>query len=779
MAKGLLTPISAQELLGYDDVSTLPESTGTDKLVLKRGNLFAVTGRLGDVFPAGARDQGAYFEDTRFLSKLRLTVAGGPPVVLSTQTSAEYTSQVDLTVTSTHFGGVFQDPVNFLHLRREQVIDDHFVERLTLTNYLVRDIDYWVEYEFACDFADQFEVRGARRRARGTCFAPLLDEGRATFCYQGRDGVLYRCEVSFAGRVPDEISAGRARFNFHLGPNETAALELHAVPSLHAVRSGASVREAADAARSQGYKQPPLATELPDGGWLYPGSHPSTHPPAPSRFDERIGRARSDYAAWAQTSARIRGSEEAFNWALAQAVADLKALGIHWDNRRVISAGVPWYASPFGRDALIAGFQSLLVNPDVARDALLFLAAHQGKKVDDFREEEPGKILHEIRRGELARTGEVPHTPYYGSVDSTPLFLILYTEYLQWTDDRATGEQLLPSAEAALKWIEEYGDKDGDGFVEYERKTERGLRNQGWKDSWDGVPHLDGTPAETPVALVEVQGYCIDARRRMARLYRQLGHRDAAARCTAVALKLQKRLDEAFWMEKAGTYAIALDREKRQVRSATSNAGHLLFSHVLTEARARRVARTLMEPASFSGFGIRTLATGQRAFNPLSYHNGTIWPHDNSLIAMGFSHYGMQKSAAQVLSGLYDASRQFRHHRLPELFCGLSRAESDLVVSYPVSCSPQAWASGSLFLLLRACLGLYPDAPRKTLKIVNPQLPRWLRELTIDGMRVGATRLTLHFASSGEGTFATVREMEGEPLAIRLEIGAHREAQEA
>ncbi|HEX4381970.1 MAG TPA: amylo-alpha-1,6-glucosidase, partial [Myxococcales bacterium] len=421
------------------------------------------------------------------------------------------------------------------------------------------------------------------------------------------------------------------------------------------------------------------------------------------------------------------------------------------------------------------GFQSLLVNPEVARDALLFLAAHQGKRVDDFREEEPGKILHEIRRGELARTGEVPHTPYYGSVDSTPLFIVLYTEYLQWTDDRATGEQLLPAAEAALGWIEKYGDKDGDGFVEYERKTERGLRNQGWKDSWDGVPHLDGTPAETPVALVEVQGYCIDARRRMARLYRQLGRRDDAARCTAAAVKLQKRLDEAFWMEEAGTYAIALDRDKRQVRSATSNAGHLLFSRVLTEARARRVARTLMDPASFSGFGIRTLSTGQRAYNPLSYHNGTIWPHDNSLIAMGFSNYGLQKSAAQVLTGLYDAGRQFRHNRLPELFCGLGRGENGLVVSYPVSCSPQAWASGAPFLLLRACLGLYPDAPRKTLKIVNPRLPEWLSELTIEDLRVGQTRLTLHFAHSGEGTFATVKEMVGEPLAIRLEIGAHPE----
>ena len=771
-----LVTVSAAELLGYEDLASLPESTGTDKLVLKRGNLFAVAGRLGDIWPPGARDQGAYFEDTRFLSKLRLTIAGGPPVVLSTQTRAEYTSQVDLTVTSTQFGGLFQDPVNFLHLRREQIIDEHFVERLTLTNYLVRDIDYWVEYEFAADFADQFEVRGARRRARGTYFRPLVDERRVVSCYQGRDGVLYRVEMFFPARAPDEIAGGRARFNFHLGPNESTGLELHALPSLHAVRSGTSVREAADAARQPGFSPPPAMTEEPESGWLYPGSHPVSQPPAPRRFEERVARSRADYRHWAENSSRIETNEEAFDWALAQAVADLKALSVFWEGRRVISAGVPWYASPFGRDASIAAFQALLVNPEVARDALLFLAAHQGKKVDDFREEEPGKILHEIRRGELARTGEVPHTPYYGSVDSTPLFLVLYTEYLQWTNDRATGEQLLPAAEAALRWIDQYGDKDGDGFIEYKRKTERGLRNQGWKDSWDGVPHLDGTPAEPPIALVEVQGYCLDARRRMARLYRQLGRREDAARCAIAAQKLARRLDEAFWMEKAGTYALALDGEKRQVQSVGSNAGHLLFSRAVPEEHARRVARVLMSPESFSGFGIRTLARGQRPYNPLSYHNGTIWPHDNSLIAIGLSNYGMQKIAAQVLSGAYDACRQFRHYRLPELYCGMGRGEGDLVVSYPVSCSPQAWASGAFFLMLRGCLGLYPDAPRRRLKIVNPHLPPGLQRLTLERLRVGDTRITVDFTCSGESCFASVRDVEGGPLAIRIEVGAQNES---
>ena len=775
MSERSLIAITDEELLGYSDLGQLPESTGTDKLVLKRGNLFAVTGRLGDIHPPGARDQGAYFEDTRFLSLLKLNVAGGPPVVLSTQTTAEYTSQIDLTVTSLNFGGVFADPVNFLHLRREQLIDDHLIERLTLTNFLVRDIAYWIEYEFAADFADQFEVRGAKRRARGTYFKPLVGRDRVVLAYQGRDGVLYRSEISFPLRAPDLLTPGKARFSFHLGPNESASLELHVVPSLHSVRSGVSVREAADANRQPGHRQIALVAVEPEGGWAYPGSDHEQTPPPQRRFEERMAGARREYREWSAASTVIESNEEAFNWALRQAVADLKALEIRWEGRKVISAGIPWYASPFGRDALITGFQALLINPEIAREALLFLAAHQGKRIDEFREEEPGKILHEIRRGELARTGEVPHTPYYGSIDATPLFIILFTEYLQWTDDRRTGEELLPAAEAALRWIDEYGDQDQDGFIEYERRSERGLQNQGWKDSHDGVPHLDGTAAKPPIALIEVQGYCVDARRRMARLYRQLGRREDAARCTAAAQKLTRRIDEAFWMERAGTYAIALDGQKHQVMSVTSNPGHLLFSRAVPEAKARRVARTLLSSDGFSGWGVRTLSRGQKAYNPLSYHNGTIWPHDNSLIAMGLANYGMQKQAGLLLTGAYEAARSFRHYRLPELFCGMGRGEGDLPVNYPVSCSPQAWASGAVFLMLRACLGLYPDAPRRSLRIVNPQLPPWMNEVTLSRLRIGASRVTLHFTRTGEGCFAAITETEGEPLSTRIEVGVQSE----
>ena len=459
-----------------------------------------------------------------------------------------------------------------------------------------------------------------------------------------------------------------------------------------------------------------------------------------------------------------------FDRALAQNVADLKALKVHHFGQAVISAGIPWYTCPFGRDALITGFQALLATPEVAKHALQFLARLQGTKNDPERDEEPGKIPHEMRFGEMAAAGEVPHTPYYGSADATPLFLVLLSEYVQWTDDRATLAELMPAAERALQWLDRFGDRDGDGLLEYQRRSPKGLRNQGWKDSHDGVPFASGTPAEPPIALVEVQGYAVDARRRMARLYRALGRHDEAARLLAGARALVQRIDERYWIEAKGTFALALDAEKRQVDAVTSNPGHLLFSRACSEARAQKVAASLLSPAMWSGWGIRTLAKGQPAYNPLSYHNGTVWPHDNAMAAMGMAYYGMTRSAGRVLDGLWSAAQHFRHLRLPELFCGLDRGVGHFPVHYPVACSPQAWASGALFLLLRGCLGLFPDAPRRALQIASPALPEWLDHLTLSGLRIGSARATLHFTRSHSGTYVSVGEVEGGPLQVRIDL---------
>ena len=436
----------------------------------------------------------------------------------------------------------------------------------------------------------------------------------------------------------------------------------------------------------------------------------------------------------------------------------------------VVSAGIPWYTCPFGRDALITGFESLLAAPELARDALRFLAGLQAREDDPARDAEPGKIPHEIRFGEMAAAGEVPHTPYYGSVDATPLFLVLLSEYELWTADTATVDALLPAAEAAIGWIERQAARDRDGLLTYERRTPKGLRNQGWKDSHDGVPFADGFPAEPPIALVEVQGYAIDARRRMAQLLDRRGRRHEAARLRAKARALADVVEERFWMEGKGTHAIALDRAGRQVDAVTSNPGHLLFSRAVSEQRARAVTASLLGPGMWSGWGIRTLAAGQPAYNPLSYHDGTVWPHDNALCAMGMSSYGMTRDAGEVLSALWQAAQHFRQLRLPELFCGLERDGGGFPVHYPVACSPQAWSSAAWFLLLRASLGIFPDAPRQTLRIAGPHLPPWLDEIVLEGVRVGPARATLRFARGPKAAFAEVVDVHGGPLRVHIEV---------
>jgi glycogen debranching enzyme len=729
--------IDPVELLGYADPSAQAEATGVDKLVLKRGNLFLVANRLGDLWPPGARDLGLYLADTRHLSAWRLQLGEGKPLCLSSQVSPDYRSQIDFTVTGLQHGELLgREPLSYLHLRREQLIDDALVERLTLTNFLPKPVQYAIDLEWAADFADVFEARGAQRPRRGRYEAPEVHDDFVRLRYHGLDGRTYVTEIhleryvgSIGARGIFTVGARGARLIFHLESDETGGVTLSAAAGL----GGA-----------------PQVRQRP--------------------YDERVRARQTAYDNWAASCTRFSTSHDLFDRALEQAVADMKALTVEHFGMPVISAGIPWYTCPFGRDALITGFEALLCSPNLARDALLFLARRQGEKDDPGRDEEPGKILHEIRLGEMATAGEIPHTPYYGSVDATPLFLILLSEYFLWTDDRPTVEGLLPAAERALTWLERHGDIDGDGFIEYQRRAPRGLRNQGWKDSLDGVPFANGIPAEPPIALIEVQGYACDAWRRMAQLYRRLGRHGEAALLAERSRKMRRLIEERFWMDGPGTYALALDREKKRVDAVTSNPGHLLFCRAASEAHAHRVIKSLLSPAMWSGWGIRTLAKGQGAYNPLSYHNGTVWPHDNAMAAMGMCHYGMTHAAGQVLDGLWQASHHFRLWRLPELFCGLDRVDGAFPVHYPVACSPQAWASASFFLLLRACLGLYPDAPRRTLHIVSPSLPPALTEVALFGVRIGAATANIRFTRTNQGTFAAVTDVDGGPLHVRIDV---------
>ncbi len=749
---GAVRIASPEELLGYKDPSEQPEATGVDKLVLKRGNLFLVANRLGDVWPAGARDLGLFLTDTRHLSCWRMAIQGGPPLCLSSQVSRDYVAQIDFTVTSLHEGDLLgREPVNYVHLRRDMLIDDLLLDRLTLANFQGKLVEGWIELAWGADFADVFEIRGARRQRRGSYLRPQVEADRVVLRYEGLDGRRYATEIRIEGASADgsgparmvELTGSRARVLLALRPAEQVAVSFVVAAGIERGSPG----------RVRGLDE---ERPLPRGG-------------QGRTFEARAEETHQAYDAFARSATRFVASHDAFSDALGQAVADLKALTVYHFGQPVISAGIPWFTCPFGRDALLAGYEALLATPEVARDALRFLARLQGDRDDPARDEEPGKIPHEIRFGEMAAAGEVPHTPYYGSADATPLFLVLLSEYDLWTDDRGTLAELLPHAERALAWIDD-ACRRGGGFIAYQRRSARGLPNQGWKDSHDGVPFADGRPAEPPIALVEVQGYAIDARRRMAEIYRRLGRQHQAQVLEAAAREHAEAVEERFWMERAGTYALALDGQGRQVDAVTSNPGHLLFSRAVREDRVLPVVRSLLAPGMWSGWGIRTLEQGQPAYNPLSYHDGTVWPHDNAICAMGFGSHGLTREAKQVLTGMWDTAQHFRRLRLPELFCGIPRSRGQFPVHYPVACSPQAWASASWFLLLRSALGLFADAPRRELRIEHPRLPPWLEEITLEGFRVGSARATVRFTRGHTSAFAEVVSVEGGDLRIRIEI---------
>jgi glycogen debranching enzyme len=717
------------EAVGYQSLPSAQEAPAASTLVLKHDRLFLVATARGDITPPGNCSLGLFHEDTRILSHYALRVRGGPASLLSGEVARPYGGQVDLAVQDAAFGGDPWDPKHAVHIRRELLLSDRLSERVTLTSYLTAPLEYWIELACGADFADMFEVRGWSREARGQFFAPQAEADCLTFRYRGRDGRLLQTVVAL-GRPPDELGPGTARWRFVLEHQTPQRVEWE------------------------------IALE---GTMVAPF-------PAAGQIETGRAKLEEQYRGWRAAGSRWATDVPKFDVVLRRAIDDLRALYIEVDGEQVISGGIPWYSTVFGRDSIITSLQTLLLNPHVARDTLRYLARRQGTRGDAFTEEEPGKILHELRRGEMARSGEIPHVPYFGSVDATPLWLVLLHETWRWTGDAELVRELLPNAKRALGWIDRYGDVDGDGFVEYGRHSPKGLVNQGWKDSGDGVPWPDGRRPIPPIALAEVQGYVYDAKIRMADLFQSFGDPARADLLRSEAARLQAAIRREFWLEELDTFALALDGAKQPLPTIASNAGHLLWSRVPTAEQAARLARRLLDADLFSGWGIRTLSALHPAFNPMSYHNGSVWPHDNAIVVLGLSLYGRARDALPVVRALHEAAVRAELQRLPELFCGLARERGVRWVRYPVSCAPQAWASGAFFMLLQAMLGLFPDAPAGVLHVRNPVLPDFLEELTVSGLTVGQSRLSLQFRRHGERTLANLLGVSGPPLQVRIEF---------
>jgi glycogen debranching enzyme len=691
-----------------------------DVQVIKHGRSFFVSDARGDVPEGNTAALGLYHMDTRFLSRLELSVNDIGPLLLHSSPERNYLQVVELV-----YATRIREPDGFerqdhLALTRTRILADALMERMKLSNFGREPRDVRMTLEFGADFLDIFEVRGMARERRGQLQQPKVDRHQVVLGYRGLDGVIRTTTLRFSPQ-PAELTGDGASFDLTLQPGQDAEIVMEIQPQ---VEGRTSPR--------RGFRETREALE-------------------------------NEYSSWRKRCTRFETSNVQLSRFIQRAVLDLRMLlspsdgeGLHLD------AGVPWFSALFGRDSLITAYQCLAVNPDLAWQTLRQLAALQGKAEDPEREEEPGKILHEVRVGEMAAAGEIPHTPYFGSIDATPLWLMVLASAYSWTDDDDALRELWPNALAALEWIDRFGDRDGDGYVEYERRAPRGLDNQGWKDSTEAVVHPDGERAAPPIAPVEVQGYVFEAKRRAATLARVVGDRELAARLEREADELRERFNRDFWMEREGYFALALDGQKRQVATITSNPGHALWTGIVDRDKAVRVARKLTSPPLLGGWGIRTLAARQRSYDPIGYHTGTVWPHDNALIAHGLKRYGFDRESMQVIDQLVDAGAHFPLARYPELWCGFSAEDVPVPVQYPVACRPQAWASGAPLLMFRSYTGITADAPNGVLYIIRPALPGWLNSAEVIGLRVGKARVDLTFTRSDGVTAVQVTRKEGD-----------------
>jgi glycogen debranching enzyme len=694
---------------------------GDPTRVLKHGESFVLFDRFGDVPRVGSGEHGLYHQGTRFLSCYEMRLHGQRPILLNSNVRRDNSVlTVDVTNPDVYEGDKLSIVKGTIHVARSWLLDAEAChEQIAITNFGQASLVVHLAFEFDADYADIFEVRGYTRSRRGEALAPQASGDEVTLGYTGLDGVRRRTRIAWS-IAPARLAPDRAEFEIRLEARASTTFSTQVCCG-----TGESRRDTAsyDAV---------------------------AHRASAALRDERVGHA------------RIESDNEHFNAWIERSAADLAMLVAGNPESGYPYAGVPWYSVPFGRDGILTALQCLWVDPGMARGVLAFLAETQARSLEPARDAEPGKIVHEMRKGELAALGEIPFGRYYGTIDATPLFVVLAGEYHQRTGDIATLERVWPAVVKALAWIDAYGDLDGDGFVEYQRRSATGLVNQGWKDSEDSIFHADGTIARAPIALAEVQGYVHLAKVHAARLARALGDPALGGALEAQARELHERFERAFWSDDIGTYAIALDGDKRACLVRSSNVGHVLWSGIARPQRARLAGETLLSSASFSGWGVRTIAEGEARYNPMSYHNGSIWPHDNAVTAMGLARYGMKDKSALIAAALYDASLYMDLHRLPELFCGFARRDAGQGPTlYPVACSPQAWAAASVFYLVKACLGLSfrPEEPR--IRFLNPRLPEFVDRLKLGDLRVAGAVVDVLFERQGDQVGVNIVRKEG------------------
>jgi glycogen debranching enzyme len=677
--------------------------------VLKYADTFAVFNRFGDIEPIGPSQFGLFHAECRHLSRFTMLINQRQPLLLSSTIREDNAFlSVDLTNVDGSADGQPALSRGTLHVFRLQFLRQAACHmQIRLLNYGSTPTNVDIGVKFEADFADIFEVRGTTRKRKGDRLPDEISEAAATLAYRGLDGVKRQTRLEFSPK-PVSINGAEAHFELSLEPNEEKSIF-----GLVACENG---------------------------------KHSYRHAP----FSEAFSALETDFGSPCLQDCRVTTSSEGFNSWLTRSCADLQMLVEGNPEGPYPYAGVPWFSTVFGRDGIITALECLWIAPSFAEGVLKYLAATQATAEIPEQDAEPGKILHEMRRGEMAATKEVPFAKYYGSIDSTPLFVMLAGAYLDRTGNLALVKNIWPNVKRALEWIDQFGDRDKDGFVEYEKRSKRGLVQQGWKDSHDSIFYADGRIAEPPIALCEVQAYVFAAKRAGSGLARTMGEPELAAKLEKDAEELRSRFEDAFWNDELGFYVLALDGEKKQCKVRTSNAGHALFCRIAGKPRAKHVANLLMSAECFSGWGVRTVASSEIRYNPMSYHNGSIWPHDNAILALGFSRYGLQQQAAEILQGMYSASRHLQLHRMPELFCGFhKRSDGSGPTLYPVACAPQAWAAAAVFMMLQACLGISVSFEKPQIRLERPHLPTILDHVRIENLTVGDLDADLIFRRSG------------------------------